>query len=109
MITSNPPSQPQAKLVSLYRVVDQLLSSYNRAKKDHRKFFINEVPRNLAISAGKNMMDSYFSNLSSILSADHGTSCIRISARSAENEVKLYIKKSEIRGFSFSGIRIHAA
>ena len=58
----NPQSLPQAKLVSLHRLVDQMLCRYNRLQKDHKKFFINEVPRNLTISSGKNITEPWFAN-----------------------------------------------
>jgi hypothetical protein len=100
-------TEPGIKMISLYRLVDDLVSCYKRIKKDHRKFFINEVPRNISISAGDNKLIPELDNLLAIISANPAKTCIRISAINSDNSVKLYLKPTAIKGFSFSGIRVN--
>jgi len=100
-------SEPAIKVISLYRLVDDLVACYNQIKKDHRKFFINEVPRNLSVSAGDNKLVPGLENLMAVISANPAKTCIRISAEMSNNQVRLYLKPTDIRGFSFSGIRIN--
>ena len=100
------PSVPGAKMISLCRLLDELVSG---VRKDHRNFFINDVPRTLTIAAGKNLLDPIMGDLLTFVSSKPGNTCVRISARKSENEVMLYIKRSAIIGLSLSGIRVHAA
>ena len=103
------PSAPGEKMISLYRLLDELLACYGRVKKDHRNFFINEIPRNLSVSAGNNRLAPILGDLFAIISSNRGNNCVRISARRSADDITLYIKRSEIQGFSFSGIRVRAA
>lgn len=98
-------SEPAVKKISLYKLVDDLVVYYKRIKKDHRKFFINEVPRNLSVSAGDNKLVSELDSLVAIISANPAKTCIRISAETSNNRIQLFLKPTDIRGFSFSGIR----
>jgi len=108
---SNHKQQPssKAKIVSLHSVVDELLSSYERITKDHKRIFINEVPRKLSVAAGNNRLIPELGDLFAIISSNPGKNCIRISAENTHDDVKLSLKPIDIRGFSFSGIRVHAA
>ena len=99
-------SETAIKMISLYRLVDELVAGYNRIKRDHRKFFINEVPRNISISAGDNKLVPELDSLVAIISANPAKTCIRISAETSNNQVKLYLKPTNVCGFSFSGIRV---
>ena len=109
MKTYEIPFTPGEKMISLYCLLDEILGCYGRVRKDHRNFFINEVSRTLSIAAGKNTLAPILGDLFAIISSNPGNNCVRISARRSENDVTLYIKESEIRGFSFSGIRVRAA
>lgn len=107
MDNRNNHSEPGVKMISLYRLVDDLVACYKQAKKDHRKFFINEVPRNLSVSAGESKLVPQLDHLRAIISANPDKTCIRISAETSNNRVSLFLKPTDIRGFSFSGIRIN--
>ena len=109
MTTVNVPSLPSAKSISLHRLLDEMLGCYARVKKDHRNFFINEVPRHLSVAITKNMLAPILGDLFSIISSNPGNHCVRISAMKSGDQVTLYIKKSEIRGLCLSGIRLKAA
>ena len=100
-------SESTIKVTSLYRLVDDLVACYKRIKNDHRKFFINEVPRNLSVSSGDNQLVPGLDNLMAIISANPSKTCIRISAEMTSNRVRLFLKPTDVRGFSFSGIRIN--
>lgn len=102
-------SVPEAKMISLYRLLDEMLTCYGRVRKDHRKFFINEVPRNLSVSLHKDALAPILGDLFAIISANPGNNCVRISAAKSKDDITLFVKNTEIRGFSFSGIRVHAA
>ena len=108
---SNHKQQPssKAKIVSLHSLVDELLSSYERVTKDHKMILINEVPRKLSVATGNNRLIPELGDLFAIISSNPGKNCIRISAENTHNDVKLSLKPIDIRGFSFSGIRVHAA
>ena len=107
MNNRNQRAEPCIKTISLYKLVDDLVDGYRRIKKDHRKFFINEVPRNLSISTGENKLISELDQLIAVISANPAKTCIRISAETSNNRVKLFLKPTDIRGFRFSGIRIN--
>ena len=100
------PSVPGAKMISLCRLLDQMVGA---VRKGHRNFFINDVPRTLTIAADKNMLDPVIVDLLTFVSSNPGITCIRISAYKSENEVMLSVKTSAIRGLSLSGIRTNAA
>ena len=100
---------PGTKLVSLHSLVNDLLSYYRRVTKDHRRFFVNEIPTKLSVPAGSKGITPEFSDLLAIISSNPGKHGIRISARNSAKGVKLLIRTTEIKGFSFSGIRVQAA
>jgi len=98
------PTVPGAKMISLCRLLDEMVE---RTRKGHRNFIINDVPRRLTIAAGANVLDPILGELLNMVSTN--PTCVRISAQKSENDVMIYIKRSEIRGLSFSGIRLNAA
>ena len=95
---------PGAKMISLCHLLDEMVV---RTRKNHRNFIINDVPRRLTIEAEKNMLDPILGEL--LTMNPPNPTCVRISARKSDNEVMIYIKRSEIRGLCLSGIRVNAA
>src|SRR3954471_8502824 len=91
-------AETSSKLISIYKLVDEVVSHYKRINRDHRKFFINDVPRNLSITAGDNKAVTQLDKFIAAISANPAKACIRISADASNNNVKLYLKSTQIQG-----------
>jgi hypothetical protein len=69
---------PGNKITSFYRQADDLVLGYSQIVRDRRKFFRNEVPRNITISTSDDKRHSEFDKLLAIKSVNPAKTCIRI-------------------------------
>jgi hypothetical protein len=89
------------RLFSLHLLLNELLNCYARVKKDHRKFFINEVPAHFIIRGDQ--VAPLVGDLYAIISSHPGYVPVHISATSSGQYVKLFAKEPGFPGFCFPG------
>jgi len=89
------------QVVSLQHLVNELLNCYGRVKKNHRQYFINDIPGHIIIR--RDQIAPLLGDLFSIISTHPGCSPVRITAMATGRHIKLYVKEDPFPRFCFPG------
>ena len=90
-----------ASTLSVHHLVNDMLACYNRVKKDHRRFFINEVPSDMVVP--KHQTGPLLSELFAIIASHPAQSPVHITAVGQGHHIKLYAKEPPFPLYCYPG------
>ena len=87
--------------ISMNKMINRLLTSFQPAAVKKNSFFINEIPHDIIVHVNKNMLAAVISEL--LTSVVHKTknSCVHISAKRYSNIILFRLKDSHVDGNMF--------